>query len=69
MDSVYQQIKSIGHDLGHFHIQKSGTSPFCENYEKIYFDAKYVENGLNRGAVKLLMPFLVNIGHCPNFLD
>ena len=34
--------------------------PFCENYEKFYFDAKDLENGLN-GGVNFLMPFLANI--------
>ena len=24
--------------------------PFCENYEKFYFDAKDLENGLNGGG-------------------
>ena len=36
--------------------------PFCENYEKFYFDAKDLENGLNGGGgVNFLMPFLANI--------
>ena len=38
--------------------------PFCENYEKFYFDAKDLENGLNGGGGgggKILKPFLANI--------
>ena len=38
--------------------------PFCENYEKFYFDAKDLENGLNGGGgggVYFLMPVLANI--------
>ena len=23
--------------------------PFCENYEKLYFDAKHLQKGLNKG--------------------
>ena len=27
-----------------------GCCPFCENYKKLYFNAKLLEKGLNRGA-------------------
>ena len=30
-------------------IRQSDTAPFCENYAKLYFDAKHIEKGLNRG--------------------
>ena len=29
-------------------VQQSGAAPFCENYAKLYFDAKHLEKGLNR---------------------
>ena len=51
--------------------------PFCENYPKLYFNAKYFEKGLNRGeGVKFLepffhkkVPFQANIECCPRFLE
>ena len=27
-------------------VQQWGTAPFCENYAKLYFDAKHLEKGL-----------------------
>ena len=30
-------------------IQQLDAALFCENYVKLYFDAKYLEKGLNRG--------------------
>ena len=30
-------------------IQQSGVALFCENYAKLYFDAKHLEKELNRG--------------------
>ena len=30
-------------------IQQSDAALFCEIYENFYFDAKHLENGLNRG--------------------
>ena len=41
-------------------IQQSDAALFCENYTKLYFDAKHFF------SKKL---FLANIGCCPNFLD
>ena len=29
--------------------QLSNATPFCENYTKLYFDAKHLEKELNRG--------------------
>ena len=29
---------------------QSNTAPFCKNYAKLYFDAKHLEKGLNRGG-------------------
>ena len=31
-------------------IWQSDTAPFCENYAKLYFVAKHLEKGLNRGC-------------------
>ena len=30
-------------------VQQTGAALFCENYAKLYFDAKHLEKGLNRG--------------------
>ena len=37
-----------GHILDLYCVELSNTTPFCENYTKLYFDAKHVEKGLNR---------------------
>ena len=29
--------------------QQSGDAPVCKTYSMLYFDAKQLENGLNRG--------------------
>ena len=57
-------------------VRQSDTSPFFENYAKLYLDAKHLEKGLNRDwnfwclfFQKKKVPFLANIGRCPNFLD
>ena len=31
-------------------IWQLATAPFCENYAKLYFDAKHLEKRLNRGG-------------------
>ena len=31
-------------------VRLSNTATFCENYAKLYFDAKHLEKGLNRGG-------------------
>ena len=48
--------------------RQSDTAPFCENYAKLYFDAKYLKKGLNRDWVDFWyhfffkkIPFLANI--------
>ena len=52
-------------------VRQSDAAPFCENYAKLYFDAKRFE--LNRvseifGALfSKKVQFLANIGCCPNF--
>ena len=30
-------------------VRQSAADPFCGNYANIYFDAKHLEEGLNRG--------------------
>ena len=30
-------------------MRQSNAAPFRENYAKLYFDAKHLEKGLNRG--------------------
>ena len=39
----------LGPNLDLLCIQQSDTAPFCENYAKIYLDAKHLEKGLNCG--------------------
>ena len=31
-------------------IWQSDAAPFCENYAKLYFVAKHLDKGLNRGC-------------------
>ena len=38
-----------GPNLDLFCVQQSGAASFCENYAKLYFDAKHLEKGWNRG--------------------
>ena len=55
-------------------IWQLDAASFCENYQKLYFDVKHVEKGLNRDwqhfwcSFFKTVPLLANIGHCPNFL-
>ena len=68
-----------GHILDLYCIRLLNAAPFCENYTKLYFDAKHLEKGLNSegggggeifGALfhkKVL--FLTNIERCPKFLE
>ena len=50
---------TTGHILDLYCVQLSNAAPFCQNYTKLYFDAKHLENGLNRGEGrrKFLVPF------------
>ena len=55
-------------------VRQPDAAPVCENYAKLYLDAKHLENGL--GLVKFLVPFpfkkvsfLANVRYWPNFLD
>ena len=37
-----------GPDLDLLCVRQSDTAPFCENYEKLYFNGKHIEKELNR---------------------
>ena len=39
---------TLGPNLYLLCVQQSGAAPFCENYAKLYFDAKHLEKGLIR---------------------
>ena len=45
-----QVIYQAGHILDLCCVWLFNTAPFCENYTKVYFDAKLLEKGLNRAA-------------------
>ena len=42
-------------------VQQLGTAPFCENYAKLYFDAKHLEKGLKNVHFDRLDPDYHNI--------
>ena len=42
-----KNIKELA-TIGNFFVDPD-TVPFCENYGKLYFDAKHLEKWLNRG--------------------
>ena len=49
-----------GHILNLYRVRLLNVAPFCENYTKLYFDAKHLKRGLNnerRRWVKFLVPF------------
>ena len=48
-----------GHIVDLYCVRLSNAASFCENYVKLYFDAKHLEKGLNRGGgeVKFLGHF------------
>ena len=82
---VFSCINCSGHILHLYCIRLSNAAPFCENYAKLYFDAKQLQKGLNRGGgnggllgllvfkkvpfIHKKVPFLANIKRCPKFLD
>ena len=45
-----KKMKGPGHIPGLYCVRQSNVTPFCENYAKLYFDAKHLEKGLNRGG-------------------
>ena len=60
-----------GHILDLYCVWLSNAAPFCQNYVKLYFDAKHSEKGLNRGEVEFLEPFfqksvLLSKEKCPS---
>ena len=55
---IYIYIYISVHILDLYCVRLSNAAPFCENYTKLYFDAKHLEKGLKRmGGVKFLVPF------------
>ena len=65
----------LGPNLDLLNVWQTDTAHFCEDNAKLYFDAKQLEKGLNRGwrsfwhaFFQKNVPFLVNIGCCLNFL-
>ena len=40
----------VGHILDLYCVALSNAAPFSENYIKLYFDAKHLEKGWNRGG-------------------
>ena len=47
---VGKTLKATGHILDLYCVRLSNTVPFFENYAQIYFNAKHLEKGLNRGG-------------------
>ena len=45
-----------GPNLDLFCIRQSNAAPFCENYAKLYFDAKHLNKRLNKGWWKFWGP-------------
>ena len=69
------QLEILGPNLDLLCIRQLDAVPFGGNYAKLYFDAIHLEKKLNRvheivGVPFFIkVPFLANIGRCPNFLD
>ena len=72
---TYSQDIQAGSNLALVCVWQSDAAPFCENYTKLYFDAKHLEKRLNRGWWNFWCLFIqkstlfANIGRCPSFLD
>ena len=45
---IYIYIYISGHSLDLFCVRPTNAASFCENYARLYFDAKHLEKGLNR---------------------
>ena len=65
-----------GHILDLCCVRLSNAARFCENYANLYFVAKHLEKGFNRGRGEILgafflkkVPLLDNIECCPKFLE
>ena len=50
-------LESPGHILNLYCVQLLNDAPFCKNYAKLYFHAKPLEKGLNRGGDFVEMPW------------
>ena len=48
---------TLGSNLDLLCVWQLDAALFCENYSKLYFDAKHLEKRLNRGVVKFLVLF------------
>ena len=44
-----------GHILDLYCVRLSNPASFCKNYAKLYFDAKLLEKGLNRGVGEIFV--------------
>ena len=69
-------ILPAGHILDLYCVRLLNVALFCENYTKLYFDAKHLEKGLNKEGGKIVgallfkkVSFLANIERCPKFLE
>ena len=51
-------LSLLGLSLDFLCIWELGTTPFCENYAKLYFDAKYLEKRVSRGGEIFVALFL-----------
>ena len=43
------EVQVSGHILNLYCVRLSDVARFCENYAKLYFDAKHLEKGLKGG--------------------
>ena len=47
--SCLPKLELAGHILDLYCVRLSNAGPFCQNYAKLYFDAKHLEKRLNIG--------------------
>ena len=52
-------LNITGHILDLYCVQLSNAASFCENYTKLYFDAKHLEKGLKSGLFFKKVPFFI----------
>ena len=52
-----------GPNLDTLCISQLDAAPFCENYEKLYSDAKHLEKRIGKDLVKFLVPFFLSKKH------
>ena len=53
------RLTEPGPNLDFLCVWQSDAASFCENYTKLYFDAKHVEKGLNKGLWNFWCPFFL----------